>query len=198
MVDEVLRRSDNTGAELITKELGRQANPATPTTAAGVAVIQADVQADGLPSAGLHPVDGSGLDRSDRATCQLILAALVRSGPDGALGRGLAVAGSTGTLFKRMIGTPAAGRLRAKTGSLDGVAALSGFVTPAPPPAAPPAGAAASATGSAGTASLAFSLITNAAPTTAAGDALGDRVGVLLAGFPQAPPIAALSPLAPS
>lgn len=187
VVDEVLRRSDNNGAELITKELGRQANPATPTTAAGVAAVQADLQADGLPLAGLNMVDGSGLDRTDRVTCQLILATLMRSGPDGAVGKGLAVAGMTGTLFRRFIGTAAAGRLRAKTGSLEGVAALSGFVTPAPTPA--------SATSAAGTTGVAFSLITNSAPSMAAGDALGDRVGGLLAQFPQAPPIATMAPI---
>jgi D-alanyl-D-alanine carboxypeptidase/D-alanyl-D-alanine-endopeptidase (penicillin-binding protein 4) len=195
VVDEILRRSDNNGAELITKELGRQANPATPTTAAGLAVIQSALQADGLPMAGLHMVDGSGLDRTDRATCGLIVAALVRSGPDGALGRGLAVAGSNGTLFKRMIGTPAAGRLRAKTGSLEGVAALSGFVTPAAAtPSEAKSGSGAATTPAPGT-TVAFSLITNAAPNMATGDALGDRVGVLLAQFPQAPPIATLAPL---
>jgi D-alanyl-D-alanine carboxypeptidase/D-alanyl-D-alanine-endopeptidase (penicillin-binding protein 4) len=187
VVDEVLRRSDNNGAELITKELGRQASPATPTTAAGVAVIQSALQVDGLPTAGLHMVDGSGLDRSDRATCQVILAALVRGGPDGAIGRGLPVAGKSGTLIRRMVATPAVGRLRAKTGSLDGVAALSGFVTPAPG-----SGSSSAASGATG---VAFSLISNSTPSLSAGDALGDRVGVALAQFPQAPPIADLAPL---
>jgi D-alanyl-D-alanine carboxypeptidase/D-alanyl-D-alanine-endopeptidase (penicillin-binding protein 4) len=186
VVDEVLRRSDNNGAELLTKELGRQANPATPTTAAGVAAIQATIQGDGLPTTGLHMVDGSGLDRSDRVTCQLILAALERSGPDGAIGRGLAVAGMSGTLFRRMTGTVAAGRLRAKTGSLEGVSALSGFVTPAGP---------ASATGAGSTTGVAFSLINNAAATMSAGDALGDRIGVLVAQFPGTPPVSQLGPL---
>jgi len=186
VLGEILRQSDNTGAELITKELGRDANPATPTTAAGVAAIEADITADGLPVAGLHMVDGSGLDRSDRVTCQLILAVLQRSGPNGAIGQGLPVAGKTGTLFQRMNGTPAAGRLRAKTGTLDGVSALSGFVLPA-------AGLPAST--SLSESDLAFSLIDNAAPNDAAGEALGDRVGVLLAQFPQAPPITQLAPL---
>jgi len=186
-LDEILRRSDNDGAELITKELGRQvAN--TPTTAAGVAVIQSDLAADGLPTQGLHMADGSGLDRSDRVTCHLIVAALQRSGPSGAIGQGLPVAGQSGTLFKRMIGTVAAGRLHAKTGTLDGVSALSGFVLPASP------AAAASAT-TAGATTLTFSLISNSVLGDAAGDALGNRVGVLLAQFPQAPPIAQLAPL---
>ena len=138
-------------------------------------------------------VDGSGLDRSDRVTCQLIQAALQRSGPGGAIGRGLAVAGQNGTLFHRLIGTPAAGRLLGKTGSLEGVSALSGFVLPPSAPAGASAGGAA-----AGAATVTFSLIFNAVPSTAAGDALCDRIGVLLAQFPQAPPVAQLAPMAPA
>ena len=193
LADEILRRSDNNGAELITKELGRQANPATPTTAAGVAAVQAALGADGLPMAGLHMVDGSGLDRSDRVTCQLIEAALQRSGPAGGIGRGLAVAGQNGTLFHRLSGTPAAGRLLGKTGSLEGVSALSGFVLPTAPPAGAGAGGAA-----AGGATVTFSLIFNSVASTAAGDALCDRIAVLLAQFPQAPPVAQLAPVAPA
>jgi D-alanyl-D-alanine carboxypeptidase/D-alanyl-D-alanine-endopeptidase (penicillin-binding protein 4) len=190
LLDAVLRRSDNDGAELIAKELGLQVS-GTPTTAAGVAVIEADLAADGLPTAGLHMVDGSGLDRSDRVTCQLILAALQRRGPDGAIGQGLPVAGRTGTLFQRMAGTPAAGRLRAKTGTLDGVAALSGFVTPAAPPAPSAAKAGVGGLDSSG---VAFSLIANSVLGDAAGDALGNRVVVLLAQFPEAPPLSQLAP----
>ncbi len=183
---EVLRRSDNNGAELITKELGRQANPQTPTTLAGVAVTVADLRAAGLPVDQLHMVDGSGLDRSDRASCQLVLSALLRSGADGTLGRGLPVAGQSGTLEKRMLGTVAAGRVRAKTGSLEGVTALSGFVTPTAVAAGAPAG---SAPG------VAFSLLVNGLPNMATGDALSDRVAILLAQFPQAPPVSLLGPL---
>ena len=43
---------------------------------------------------------------------------------------GLAVAGETGTLAERWRGTPVAGRLRAKTGSLRNVTALAGEVEP--------------------------------------------------------------------
>jgi D-alanyl-D-alanine carboxypeptidase/D-alanyl-D-alanine-endopeptidase (penicillin-binding protein 4) len=197
VLGEILRQSDNTGAELITKELGREANPATPTTAAGVAAIESDIIADGLPAAGLHMVDGSGLDRSDRVTCQLILAVLQRSGPNGAIGQGLPVAGKTGTLFQRMNGTPAAGRLRAKTGTLDGVSALSGFVLPASASASTSAASASvsAASSAASGADVTFSFINNAAPDDAIGEALGDRVGVLLAQFPEAPPITELEPL---
>lgn len=199
LVGEILRRSDNNGAELITKELGRQANPATATTAAGVAVVEAALSADNLPVTGLHMVDGSGLDRSDRVTCQLIVAALERSGPDGPIGRGLAIAGKTGTMYHRLVGTPAAGRLRAKTGSLEGVAALSGFVTPVADSGSPPSTTPASAPGAAGAApAVAFSLVFNSVPSLGAGDALCDRIALLLAQFPQVPPIADLAPRAGS
>ncbi len=186
VVGEILRRSDNNGAELITKELGRHANPATPTTKAGVTAIQTDIAADGLATDGLHLVDGSGLDRGNRVTCQLMLAILMRSGSDGVVAHALPVAGKSGTLIDRMAGTPAAGRLRAKTGSLDGVAALSGFVTPAPGSPSP--------NGAARPSAVVFSLITNAAPNVAAGEILGNQVGVALAQFPQVPPISALAP----
>jgi D-alanyl-D-alanine carboxypeptidase/D-alanyl-D-alanine-endopeptidase (penicillin-binding protein 4) len=180
---EVLRQSDNNGAELFTKELGRLSG--TPTTAAGVAAIRADLAADQLPVDQLAMVDGSGLDRTDRASCQLLVDALQRGGPDGTLGAGLAVAGQSGTLVKRMVGTPAAIRLRGKSGSLDDVSSLSGFVVPATPAPAgtpqPPA--------------LTFSVIFNGDPSQTAAEAVEDRIGVLLAGYPQASPVDRLSPL---
>ncbi|MGH9123464.1 MAG: D-alanyl-D-alanine carboxypeptidase/D-alanyl-D-alanine endopeptidase [Acidimicrobiales bacterium] len=180
----ILRRSDNTGAELVTKELGHQAGGAG-TTAAGVSAIEADLQADGLATTGLTMVDGSGLSRDDRATCQLLLAALDRGGPNGALGQDLPVAAKSGTLVSRFGGTPAAGRLRAKTGSLDGVSSLSGFVTPA---------SSSSSAGALGAQGVAFSLITNAIPSDSAGEALTDRIGLLLAQFPEMPPLSQLGP----
>jgi D-alanyl-D-alanine carboxypeptidase/D-alanyl-D-alanine-endopeptidase (penicillin-binding protein 4) len=179
VVGEVLRQSDNDGAELFTKELGRLAG--SPTTAAGVAVIRADLAAAGLPVDQLSMVDGSGLDRSDQASCQLLVDVLQRSGPDGPLGSGLAVAGRSGTLQNRMAGTPAATRLYGKTGSLEGVSSLSGFVVAGP---ATP-----------GATALTFSCIFNGDPSQAAAEAVEDRIGVILAGYPQAPPLAQLSPL---
>lgn len=180
----ILKRSDNTGAELLTKELGRQVS-GSGTTVAGTAVVAADLAADGLPTAGLQMKDGSGLDRSDRATCQLLLAALERGGAAGAVGQQLPVAARSGTLSGRFGGTPAAGRLRAKTGTLDGVASLSGFVAPA---------AAGAATAVAGAGGEAFALICNSVVTEGGGEAIGNRVGVAVAQFPQVPPVATLGP----
>lgn len=64
------------------------------------------------------------LSDGDRITCSLLTAALA-SAPQ--LAERLAVAGRTGTLKARFVGTPVAGRLHAKTGSLDRISALAGF-----------------------------------------------------------------------
>ncbi len=181
-VDAMLNVSDDTAAELFTKELGYQESHQG-TTAAGVAIIRQDLQSDGLPVSQLVQVDGSGLDRSDRASCNLIVQALVRAGPTGTLAKGLPIAGKSGTLADRMVGTPAQGRLIAKTGTLDNVVSMSGFVLPPPgKPATPALGQ-----------PLVFSLILNGPPDTVAQD-VADKVGIALANFPSLPPIKLLEP----
>ncbi len=126
---EILRESDNTAMELLTKELGR-VQYGTGSTAAGTKAVRADLAAEGLPLRGFVNVDGSGLSYRDRVTCSLLVAVLERSGPDGLLVRDLPVAARSGTLSGQMQGTPAAGRVYAKTGNLDGVVALSGWAYP--------------------------------------------------------------------
>ena len=81
----------------------------------------------GLPTQGSVTVDGSGLDLGNRVTCDLLTAALDHAGPDSVLARSLPVAGQTGTLRNRLNGTPADGKVAAKTGTLDTVNALAGF-----------------------------------------------------------------------
>jgi serine-type D-Ala-D-Ala carboxypeptidase/endopeptidase (penicillin-binding protein 4) len=181
-VDAMLTVSDDTAAELFTKELGYQVD-GTGTTAAGTAVIRSDLAADGLPVSQLVNLDGSGLDAGDRATCTLMVDALSRAGPTGTIAAGLPVAGKTGTLASRLTGTSAVGRLRAKTGTLDGVSSLSGFVTPVSPSQPVPALAQ----------PLVFSVIVN---RIAGGDeqAEVDRIGVSLASFPEAVPLSQLEP----
>src|SRR5438270_2098324 len=120
IVASMLRSSDNLAAELLVKEMDRKAG-GTGTTAGGLAVVAATVQRLGIPTAGLHMGDGSGLDPGDRATCSALLAALEMGDKPGfgALGAGLAVAGRSGTLVNRFRGTSLAGHLAAKTGSID-------------------------------------------------------------------------------
>lgn len=127
VVASMVSESDNASAELLTKELGLQ-EAGEGSTAAGAGVLR-DVLADaGLPLEGVALVDGSGLSRSDRLTCGLLTALLGEAGTGSALDRSLAVAGRTGSLIERFLGTPLVGRLRGKTGSLNGVETLAGVV----------------------------------------------------------------------
>jgi D-alanyl-D-alanine carboxypeptidase/D-alanyl-D-alanine-endopeptidase (penicillin-binding protein 4) len=80
-------------------------------------------------------VDGSGLSLTDRLTPALLVAVLrAAAGPDRpelrALLPGLPVSGYDGTLDDRFRGpaAPAAGQVRAKTGTLTGVSSLAGLV----------------------------------------------------------------------
>lgn len=124
---ELLTFSDNQTAELLTKEIGFRDGGAG-STAAGVTAIGSRASALGFSAPGGVVVDGSGLDPANRATCDQLAVLLDASGPEGVIGQGLAIAGRTGTLRRRMDGPALAGRLRAKTGNLAGVSALAGFV----------------------------------------------------------------------
>jgi D-alanyl-D-alanine carboxypeptidase/D-alanyl-D-alanine-endopeptidase (penicillin-binding protein 4) len=123
--------SDNFYAEMLVKALGARFG-AGGTTSAGLAVMR-----DTLDTFGIRPrmLDGSGLSRADRATARQLIRLLERmqAQPDvrDAWVSSLAVAGRTGTLRKRMRGTPAQDACRAKTGTLIGVSALSGYCTAA-------------------------------------------------------------------
>jgi D-alanyl-D-alanine carboxypeptidase/D-alanyl-D-alanine-endopeptidase (penicillin-binding protein 4) len=135
VITEMLTNSDNNTAELILKEIGL-ARLSAGTRVAGAQVVQSVLQEFGLPTDGLVIVDGSGLDRGNRATCSLFASVLERDGGFGVLGNGLAIAGQTGTL-RDLLGDSVAGeRLRAKTGTLTGAKALSGYVVYAPEKAA--------------------------------------------------------------
>ncbi|MCG9885427.1 MAG: D-alanyl-D-alanine carboxypeptidase/D-alanyl-D-alanine-endopeptidase [Cyanobacteria bacterium] len=97
--------------------------------------ITQDVLSDSLQRLGIDPEtyrlrDGSGLSRQDLVSPQALLQllrAMARS-PLGEIFRNsLPIAGQSGTLTNRFVGTPLAGQLRAKTGTLTGVSALAGY-----------------------------------------------------------------------
>ena len=133
LVTAMLRESDNTTAEMLTRELDRVEGGAG-TTAGGTAVLVREAAKLGLPTAGLQLVDGSGLSPQNRASCATLLAAagLAAQPRFAALGQ-LSVAGRFGTLYNRFLGTPLAGRLAAKTGNIDGVMGLVGHMDVGPP-----------------------------------------------------------------
>jgi D-alanyl-D-alanine carboxypeptidase/D-alanyl-D-alanine-endopeptidase (penicillin-binding protein 4) len=123
----MLTESDNGTAELLTKELGVHGG-GSGSTAAGVADVTKVLAAASLPLDGTTQFDGSGLATENRETCAVVQALLDQQGPTSLLAAGLPLAGQTGTLDKRFVGTPLVGRLRAKTGTLDQATALAGFL----------------------------------------------------------------------
>jgi D-alanyl-D-alanine carboxypeptidase/D-alanyl-D-alanine-endopeptidase (penicillin-binding protein 4) len=118
--------SDNFLAEMLVKDLGAEFADAG-TTAAGVGVVKTQLEAFGLTP---QVVDGSGLSRADRTTPRQVvhlLEAMHGQEVAGAFEGSLAVAGRTGTIRRRMRGSAAQDRCRAKTGTLIGVSALAGL-----------------------------------------------------------------------
>ena len=115
--------SDNFMAEMLLKALGARFGGAG-STAAGAAVVRAELAAFGVAP---RIVDGSGLSRLDRASPRDVVAMLAAMRADPAFTASLAVAGRSGTLSTRMRGTSAQDRCRAKTGTLRDVSALAGY-----------------------------------------------------------------------
>jgi len=127
IVQQMLRESDNNTAEMLLKELGRREG-GVGSTSVGAAVATRIVS-DLLPAEAPPVVfDGSGLDRGNQTTCPLLTSLLDLFGVGSDLGAGLPIANQTGTLQHRFEDDPAAGRLLAKTGLLNNVNGLAGFV----------------------------------------------------------------------
>lgn len=128
-----LKPSQNQIAEILFRTLGSEER-GEGSADAGEAVLDSVFAAWNLPSGHLVIADGSGLSRYNRVSPDFLAALLAHmdSTPHAALWRdALPVAGVDGTLANRMRGTPAAGNVRAKTGTLNGVRALSGYLTTA-------------------------------------------------------------------
>ncbi|WP_406312412.1 D-alanyl-D-alanine carboxypeptidase/D-alanyl-D-alanine-endopeptidase [Streptosporangium sp. NBC_01639] len=131
-----MKLSNNMHAEILTKAIGRKVSGAG-TWSAGLAAVTSFGQANGMPA--LRMRDGSGLSRVDGLTPDGItnLLTALRAKPwFSTWYDALPIAGDPdrmvgGTLRSRMRGTPAAGNVRGKTGSLTGVTSLSGYVTSA-------------------------------------------------------------------
>ncbi|MFJ8588628.1 D-alanyl-D-alanine carboxypeptidase/D-alanyl-D-alanine-endopeptidase [Streptomyces sp. NPDC093595] len=131
LVERTLTHSDNDIAEA----LARQTALATgkPASFDGAArAVRAELGKLGVPLAGARFTDGSGLDRRDRLSAASLTALLVRAADPGRpelrpVLTGLPVGGFSGTLRERYAGgSPGAGVIRAKTGTLTGVNTLAG------------------------------------------------------------------------
>lgn len=86
-------------------------------------------QKKGITTKGLHIDDGSGLSRLNTSTAYILCQLLAKMSADEVFLRSLPVAGVSGTLSGFGKGTALQGRVKAKTGSMRGIAALAGYLT---------------------------------------------------------------------
>ena len=164
LVAMINHRSHNLSAELALRSIGRRVGNSGTFASGASAVRRYLLQNVGIGADAVQVTDGSGLSLLDETTPRALVQLLAyerRPGVSDAFFRSLPVVGMG--LSTRMRETAATGRLRAKTGTLTGVSALSGYVT--------------TSNGE----ELVFSLIVNHSPSTARARALQDSIGVRLA-----------------
>ncbi len=123
--------SDNYTAEMVIKVLGAErARPGT--TARGAEVLQEVLRDAGVPEGRATIVNGSGLFDGNQIAASHVTALLshVYQTPNirSEFLAQLSVGGRDGTLSRRLTNLPVPGIVRAKTGTLNDVIALSGFV----------------------------------------------------------------------
>ena len=122
--------SQNLHAELLLRAIGREKGIAG-TTDAALKVVQEFFKSIGIAEGDVATYDGSGLSRRNlitpRATVTLLSWAAKQSWAEPFIATLPVSAQEGATLAERMKGTPAAGRIHAKTGTLGNVNALSGF-----------------------------------------------------------------------
>jgi D-alanyl-D-alanine carboxypeptidase/D-alanyl-D-alanine-endopeptidase (penicillin-binding protein 4) len=132
LIDATLTYSINFDAEMMLREAGAQlTGHGTPTT--GIEAVDDAAKKLGLAIGTVH--DGSGLSYTDREAPSTILDWLttIRDLPDpttyDTVFFAMPLACRTGTLENRLCGPHVKGKVRAKTGTLDHISALSGYVT---------------------------------------------------------------------
>ncbi len=124
--------SDNLSAEALLKVVAAQTYHVPGSADLGAHAARELLSRWGCDTTRIAIADGSGLSRYNLTSASTVVLLLQRMARDTANFRtfyhSLPVAGVDGTIGRRMKGTPAEGNLRAKTGSLSGVSALSGYV----------------------------------------------------------------------
>ncbi len=164
--------SQNQIGEVLLKTIGLQ-RTGVGVADSGSAVVSRQLLEWGALKEGFVVYDGSGLSRHNLVSPETIVRTLVAVQGDTAFlafRDALPIAGVDGTLRTRMKGTPAEGNMRAKTGTLEFVRSLSGYIT------------------SAGGDQLVFSMLSNhfTVPVSVV-TRFQDAVGVLLASYRDSP-----------
>ena len=124
IIQEMMVNSDNNTAELLLKEIGF-ASKGIGSTAAGL-IAAKDQLAKWKLDKDVLLFDGSGLAVDGRIPCDVFMSLLKTF--SATIPSTMAIAGETGTIRDTFDGTAVAGKLRAKTGTLNGVKALVGYL----------------------------------------------------------------------
>ena len=167
ILEIVNKKSHNLMAEQTLRTVGRVALGQGSVAAGEKAVVELLTKEVGESPEGFKMDDGSGLsvlDRTSSRTFIHLLSFMAKSPMFESYWQTLPESGVPGGL-RRMGGTAAAGNLRAKTGTIDNVSSLSGYVR--------------SANGE----RLAFSIIANNVPSTWRAKRIEDAIGIRLASF---------------
>ena len=151
------------------EEIGRKNGSKADSHQLGLGVLKTFLSTAGITSDSIIPYDGSGLSRHNLVTPAAnvhLYSYMAKQSRNAQVWRdSLTVGGVDGTLRNRFKGTLAQGNMRGKTGTLDQVSALSGYVT------------------TAGGEEFVLSIMVNSMPVTAQRLSLIDEIVVNLANF---------------
>lgn len=160
------KESNNLFAELVFREIGRVAE-GVGSPEASARAVRSELTRIGVDMHGVVQLDGSGLSAGNRVSASTFVSVIDRMAESRLWAEYWASLPEAGRRRElgRMYGTAAAGNLRAKTGTIEGVSALSGLVR--------------SGDGE----RLAFSILVNGAASSTRAKSVENRVGALLASF---------------
>ncbi len=130
IIEMINKNSDNLGAELLLKTIAKEMT-GTGSFRNGIELVKKFVSKKGIPPEKISMVDGSGLSRMNLLSPKYlvsILSAMYHSKYRDIYANSLAVPGQAGTLETRMRRTLAEDNLQAKTGSMNSVNNLCGYI----------------------------------------------------------------------
>lgn len=169
---KTMKPSQNMYTETVLRILGEQfgdkTDPKSTSDTRGLSVVKNFLAQAGIAPDSVIQHDGSGLSRHDLITAASnvqLYSYMARSPNAQAWRDSLTIGGIDGTLRNRFSGTAAANNVRGKTGTIDQVSALTGYVT------------------TAGGEQIVFSIIVNGVNTGSTRTATMDEIVVALANF---------------
>ena len=180
---KIMKPSQNMFTETVLWTLGEQSRMSTTSTMAaetmrepepdssplGLTIVKGFLKQIGLADDAIIQHDGSGMSRHDLITPEAVVRLYTFMAKESANAQAwrdsLTIGGVDGTLANRFRGTAAAGNIRGKTGTIDQVSALSGYLT------------------TAGGDQMVLSIIVNGVAETRVRTSLADDIVVSLANF---------------